>query len=145
MKSLIRLALLLVVGILVYNYFLGSESEKETSKKIFGEVRDLGKATWDLLKSEKEKFDEGKYDEAVDKVGSLIDRLRGHAETLEDNKDIIARINELDQERKDLSNKINEPESFDKASEKQRQEQIKRESKDLMREIETLMKDMERQ
>ncbi len=145
MKSLIRLALLLIVGILVYNYFLGSEEEKETSKKIFGEVRDLGQATWALLKSEKEKFDEGKYDEAVDKLSGLIDRLRGHAETLENNKDLIARINELEQERKNLSDKIDEPESFDKATEQRRQYQIKRESEDLMREIETLMKDMERQ
>lgn len=145
MKSLIRLALLLIVGILVYNYFLGTEEEKETSKKIFGEVRDLGQATWGLLKSEKEKFDEGKYDEAVDKLSGLIDRLRGHAETLENNKDLIARINELEQERKNLADKINQPESFDSTSEAQRKEQIKRESEDLMREIENLMKDMEQQ
>lgn len=136
---------MLIVGILVYNYFLGTEEEKETSKKIFGEVRDLGKATWDLLKSEKEKFDEGKYEEATDKLGNLIDRLRGHAETLEDNRDIIARINELEREREQLAEKINQPESFDAATEQQRQEQIKRESDELMREVENLMRDMEQQ
>ena len=136
---------MLIVGILIYNYFLGTEEEKETSEKIFGEVRDLGKATWDLLKSEKQKFDEGKYDEAVDKLGSLIDRLRGHAETIENNRDLITRINELEREREQLAEKINQPESFDSATEQQRQEQIKRESDELMREVENLMRDMEQQ
>ena len=65
MKSILKLALILVVGILIYNYFLGTDEEKQQSKEIFTEVRDLGKAAWGLLKSEKEKFDEGKYDVEV--------------------------------------------------------------------------------
>ncbi|MBK7870172.1 MAG: hypothetical protein IPJ74_05525 [Saprospiraceae bacterium] len=142
MKSLIKLAILLIIGILVYNYFFGSQEEKETSKKIFGEVRDLGKATWDLLRSEKQKFNDGKYDEAVDKVGGLLDKLRGHAETIENNKDLIARINELEQDRKALERDINTPPAYG-VSEAQRKEELKRESDQLLREIEALMKEME--
>lgn len=142
MKSLIKLAILLIIGILVYNYFFGSQEEKETSKKIFGEVRDLGKATWDLLRSEKQKFNDGKYDEAVDKVGGLLDKLRGHAETIENNKDLIARINELEQDRKTLERDINTPPAYGE-SEAERKEELKRESDQLLREIEALMKEME--
>lgn len=142
MKFLIRLAILLVLGILVYNYFFGTQEEKETSKKIFGEVRDLGKATWDLLRSEKQKFDEGKYDEAADKIGNLLDRLRGHAETIENNKDLLARLDELEQKRKELQRDIETPASFNQ-TEEARKKELKRESDQLMREIEELMKEME--
>lgn len=143
MKFLIRLAILLVLGILVYNYFFGTQEEKETSKKIFGEVRDLGKATWDLLRSEKQKFDEGKYDEAADKIGNLLDRLRGHAETIENNKDLLTRLDELEQKRKELQRDIEKPASFNQ-TEEERQKELKRESDQLMREIEELMKEMEK-
>lgn len=142
MKFLIRLAILLVLGILVYNYFFGTQEEKETSKKIFGEVRDLGKATWDLLRSEKQKFDEGKYDEAADKIGNLLDRLRGHAETIENNKDLLTRLDELEQKRKELQRDIETPASFNQ-TEEERKKELKRESDQLMREIEELMKEME--
>lgn len=142
MKFLIRLAILLVLGILVYNYFFGTQEEKETSKKIFGEVRDLSKATWDLLRSEKQKFDEGKYDEAADKIGGLLDKLRGHAETIENNKDLLARLDELEQKRKELQRDIEAPASFNQ-TEEERKKELKRESDQLMREIEDLMKEME--
>ena len=70
-KSILRLAAILVVGILFYNYFLGTPTEKEQSKKVFSKVKDLGRDAWDLLKTEKEKLDEGKYDEALDKITTL--------------------------------------------------------------------------
>ncbi len=142
MRYLIRLVILLLIGILVYNYFFGTQEEKETSKKIFGEVRDLGKATWDLLRSEKAKFDEGKYDEAVDKVGNLIDRLRGTARTIDNNKDLLARLDELERKRQQLERDINAPLPYGK-TEADRRKELKRESDQLMREIEALMKEME--
>jgi len=59
MGNLLKLAALLVIGILVYNYFFGTTEEKAQSKVIFSEAKDLGKAAWGLLKSEKEKFEDG--------------------------------------------------------------------------------------
>jgi hypothetical protein len=142
-KNLIKLGLFLLVGILVYNYFFGTPEEKATSQKIFGEVRDLGKSTWDLFRSEKAKFNEGKYDEAVDKVGGLIDRLRGHARTIDNNKDLIARLDRLEQDRKDLERKIQAPPATSGKAEEARKREIQREWEQLMRETETLMKEME--
>ena len=54
-RSLLKLGLLLVAGILVYNYFFGPVEEKEQSKEIFGKVRDVGKDAWALLRTEKDK------------------------------------------------------------------------------------------
>lgn len=142
MWTLIRLGLMLLAGLLIYNYFFGTAEEKDTSKKIFTEVRDLGKATWGLLRSEKQKFNEGKYDEAVDRVGGLLDRLRGQAKTIDDNRDIITRLDRLDRERNELEEKIDEPSSYE-GSEKARQAGGAPRVGSLMRETEDLMNDME--
>lgn len=150
MKSLIKLALLLVVGILVYNYFLGTESEKEQSKEIFSGVKDLGKAAWGLLKSEKDKYDEGKYDGALDKIGSLLDDLKAKAKTIQDS-DIIDRIADLEDQKAELERKIaaRDVDSYgttpDPDQKAKQDEAIKKDWKQLIEETEELMKDMEDQ
>jgi pyruvate/2-oxoacid:ferredoxin oxidoreductase beta subunit len=70
-RFLFKLGLSLVVLLLVYNYFLGTPEEKSTSKKIFH----LGKSSWDLLRAEKQKLKDGKYDLAMDKVSQLLNGL----------------------------------------------------------------------
>lgn len=149
MKFLIKVALLLVAGVVIYNYFFGTPEEKEQSKKVFNTAKEAGKAVWSfgkeafsLLRTEKKKFDEGKYDEAVDNVGNLYDKLRGHAKTIEDNKDLIARLDRLSRKRDELEDKIDRPAAYD-GTEKERQTEIRREWEQLMRETEDLVADME--
>lgn len=143
-RSLIKLGLILVVGILVYNYFLGTPEEKATSKEIFREVKDLGKATWGLLKSEKDKFDQGKYDEAIDKVGTIFDQLKGHARDLHDDR-LLDRVDELDRKRDDLKLRLQQAEDSNGGLSASEKEAIRRDWQDLMQETETLMQDIDRQ
>lgn len=139
-RSVLKLVLILVVAILVYNYFFGTSEEKAQSKEIFGEVKDLGKAAWGLLRSERVKFDQGKYDEAVDKVGGLIKNLRGRAQDLEDS-DLLNKIDRLERQRRDLERKIqNAPPETYSPTEK---EDLKRQWEDLMRETEEVMKELD--
>jgi hypothetical protein len=42
MRTLLKLALLLVIGLLAYNYFLGTPDEREQSRRIVGKARELG-------------------------------------------------------------------------------------------------------
>ncbi len=142
-RTLLKVGIILVVGILVYNYFLGTPEEKATSEKIFKEVKDLGKATWDLLKAEKEKFDEGKYDDALQKVEDLYDRLRGRAESDRD-ADMVDRINQLDDERKELKKRVEEAEKQTDSLSKKQKEELRQDWERLVRETEQLMKDMEK-
>ena len=95
LRSLIKLGLFLLAGILVYNYFFGTPEEKAQSKQIFTEIKDVTKSAVGLLKTEKQKFDEGKYNDAVDKIGGLIDNLKGKAEQLEDNRELLDQIADL--------------------------------------------------
>ncbi|MBR9922698.1 MAG: hypothetical protein GYB31_17850 [Bacteroidetes bacterium] len=108
-KSLIRLALVVVIGVLVYNYFLGSPSEKESASKIFNEVKEVGSSVADLLRSEKEKFDAGKYDTALEKVGGLFDKLKTGVDNLSSEQE--GEISNLDAERKELEERLKDLES----------------------------------
>jgi DNA mismatch repair ATPase MutS len=141
-RSLIKIGLILVVGILVYNYFLGTAEEKETSKEIFNEVKDLGKATWNLLKSEKEKFDQGKYDEALSKVEDIFNRLKGQADQLQ-NEEWSDQINSLEERRRDIQQQLKEVTDDQQLSDDQK-EAIRRDFDQLMKDTEELMDKMEK-
>jgi hypothetical protein len=107
-KSLIRLAIIAVIGVLVYNYFLGDDQEKENARQIFQEVKEVGNSIFDFVKSEKEKFDAGKYDAALDKIGGLFDNMRSSADQLEGNYE--DELTSLEQERTQLEDRLHEME-----------------------------------
>jgi hypothetical protein len=146
-KSLLKLGVVLLIAVIGYNYFFGTAEEKEQSREIIGKVRDVGRDAWGLLKSEKAKLDEGKYDGALDKVGStlegvgeLLGKLQRTAKDLNDTG-ALDRLSELQRKQTELEAQLaaETPESYDAAE----QERIKSEIKDLLTETETLMQDME--
>jgi len=149
MGKLLKIVALMVIGILIYNAFFGDEAEKAQSKEIFGKVRELGKDSWGLLKSEKAKYQDGKYDGAVDKVGNTVDRIGGLLGTLEEtatdlnDSGAIDKLHELQGRQAKLENYLDKatPETYDA----RRQEQVKSEIQDILRETELLMKEMEQQ
>ena len=65
---ILKLGILLVIGLVAYNFFFGTPEEKAKSKEIIGKVSDIGKAGVGLIKEEVAKFKEGKYDRALDKI-----------------------------------------------------------------------------
>ena len=146
MKSIIRLGLLLVVGILLYNLFLGSPEEQAQSREIFGKVKELAKSSIDLLKSEKDKYDEGKYDGALDRIGNVFGKLKKNAEEIQDSE-LLDRLAELEDKRKALEQHLQESEVQeydDQAAENRDKEEIQKEWESLIQETEDLMKKMEK-
>jgi DNA repair ATPase RecN len=105
-KQLFKLVIIMVLGILVYNLFLGDSTEKENARKVFSEIKEAGVAVKDLIQSEKKKFDEGKYDEALDKVGNVFSKLKRRAKDIDEK--YVDRIAELDETRKDLERRLEE-------------------------------------
>jgi Sec-independent protein translocase protein TatA len=149
MRSLIKLGLILLVAVLGYNYFFGTAEEKEQSKEIIGKVRDVGRDAWGLLKSEKDKLNEGKYDGAVDKVGGtvesigeLLGKLKRTAEDLDD-AGALDRLSELQDKQQALEKQLasETPETYDAAE----QAKVKSEIEQLLKQTESLMKSMEDQ
>lgn len=133
MKALIRIALVLIIGIIAYNYFAGTSEEKETSQEIINTAKDLGAATWAMLKSEKEKFDNGKYDGFMEDVKGLFGSLREKAQQLGD-KESLDKLEDLDRRREKIETEMKEQEEVDP--------KLKEEMKKLMEETEDLMRKM---
>lgn len=134
-KTIFKLGLLLVVGLLGYNYFLGDETEKAQSREIVGKVGDLGKDAIDLLKSERQKMKEGKYDGALEKLDELYGKLKGQAQTISDSG-LLDRIQELDNRRAELQREL-EGEAGEHST------ATKRKLEDLTAETEALVNEME--
>ena len=123
LRTLLKFGALLVIGILIYNFFFGTSAEKEQSKKVFGETKVLFHSVRDLVRGERQKFDAGKYDNAVAKVKNVFGRLR---ETADDNKDILSEIDNLDKKRQEIEDRLskikkmadNVPSNYDEMTEK---------------------------
>lgn len=112
-KFLFKVAIVVLLAVLVYNYFFGSEAEKETSKNIYSKAKDLTASVWDLAKSEKTKFEAGKYDKAIDKLNDVYDAVRKESGNMtEDEKE---QLHSLEREKIDLERDVRESEKKDKA------------------------------
>ncbi len=148
-KSIIKLGLLLVVGILVYNFFLGSPEEKAQSQNVFNKGKDVIVSVGDLLKSEKTKFDSGKYDTALDKIGGAFDGIRDKAREIQD-EGYLDRLNDLDKKRKELQEELSEiaqdaNEEFASKGDERKADKVKDEIDKLMDSAKKLVNDMEEQ
>ncbi|MEY4108245.1 MAG: hypothetical protein RL181_2587 [Bacteroidota bacterium] len=152
-KLLFRLLFVIVVGVLVYNYFLGTPEEKDTSRAIFQSVKQLGKSTWTLLKSEKAKLNAGKYDTALEKINTLFGQLRSHARENRD-QGALSRLQELEQQRQSIETRLDQINRAKalvgqgrslgaRSTLEQDEQQLKEDLGRLFDETETLMQDME--
>ncbi len=106
-RSLLKLALMAVVCIVIYNRFFGSDVEKDQSKRIFKGVGNVFTEVRDLVRTERGKFDAGKYDVALGKMQGILENLKNHAS---DNKDVNLQrqIAQLEQRKHALENQVNQ-------------------------------------
>ena len=151
-RSLIKIALLLVVGILVYNFFFGSAAEKESSRNVFRKGGELISSVVGIVKDEGKKFEKGKYDDALDKVGNLFSDLKDKAQDLDEK--YVDRIADLERKRRELERELEEiqPETYDqvdadseftpKGDDKKKAKHFERELDELMKETKSLMNEM---
>lgn len=114
MNRLIKLGLLLVAAILVYNYFFGTNEEKAQSKEIFKKTGDAVSATWGLLKSEKQKFDAGKYDKVLNQLGHAYRAVRERAQYVDEK--VLKRLDELEARKAALQDKLDALDSEDQTT-----------------------------
>jgi ElaB/YqjD/DUF883 family membrane-anchored ribosome-binding protein len=149
-KSVLKIVSLLIVGILVYNYFMGDDREKENARRIFGEVKTLAVSVKELLQAEKDKFDAGKYDAAVDKIGDLLEDLRDKVRAGSDDDALLDRIRDLDSQREALQRALQDYVREQDATKTDRlvpkggkdSAEIKADLDDLVRETEQLMQEL---
>jgi hypothetical protein len=166
-RSLIKLAVLAIAAILVYNYFFGTSEEKENSRKVFGQMRGVVVSVADLVKAEKAKFDAGKYDAALDKLGDAYRAIRQQAQHVDDK--VLKRLDDLERRKADLEQELESIDQADQqgaapsapsgkkgikadpkaeqakaakaADQQRRKEALQKELEDLLRDSDTLLQD----
>ena len=107
--TIVKLAFGLAFVIVGYNYFLGDAAEKENSREIIGQVKSLTGSVVDLLKSEKGKYDKGKYDNAMGKLKDTFSVLKEKATAMgERGEATLDKLSALEQRRKDLEDQLAE-------------------------------------
>lgn len=136
-KVLFRLLLVIVAGVLIYNFFLGTEAEKENAKEVFEEFKDVGRAVKDLLTSEKEKLDDGKYNDAIDQVGNLFQDIKERVQPNDTGS--LDELADLEHRRKDIAQELDDIEETNLDSTVQEEKKRK-----LNIDLEKLMNDTER-
>ncbi|WP_116105061.1 hypothetical protein [Lewinella sp. IMCC34191] len=138
MRTILKLALFLVIGLLAYNYFYGTIEEKEQSRQIVDKARDLGSEAWNLLKGEREKMRQGKYDDALDKLENLYGSLREEAQDLSDSK-LIRDIEDLTERRTDLERALEKGGDLSRAAQ-EKLDELTADTEELMNEMEAKSK-----
>ncbi|TVR85309.1 MAG: hypothetical protein EA411_13145 [Saprospirales bacterium] len=118
MRLLIRIAILLLLALIAYNYFLGTEDEQAESQQVVENARQLGQSLVDMVVSERERFSEGKYDEMRDRIGTSIGFLRERGEEFNiSGKEFSA----LDEEKNELDSMIRQLDDMTKTGEESEQ------------------------
>jgi predicted nucleic acid-binding Zn-ribbon protein len=106
-KLVLKIVAALAVLLVGYNFFWGNAEEKESSRRIVGQVADLGKSVVNLLSSEKEKFDKGKYDSALEKLKSALNLAKERAAELgEDGHECQEKCEHLEAAHHELEEKL---------------------------------------
>ncbi|MBK7427125.1 MAG: hypothetical protein IPI60_08875 [Saprospiraceae bacterium] len=140
-KWLIRLLIFVLIILIGYNYFFGNKEEKETSEAIVTQVKSLGKSLGGVLKSEKEKFDAGKYDEALDKVGNFITGMKKNADKLDSAQ--LKQLKELEAKQELMQKHLDENKDSEDNLSKADKEALQKELQDIIREMDDLLKSTE--
>ena len=131
-RFLFKILILLVIGVLAYNYFFGNSEERTQAKAVVSEIKDAGRAVGNLLNTEKTKFDNGKYDKALDKMSMMLQKMKSTSKDASTDRE----ISKLEVEKKSIESKL------DKLS---TQKNVKAsEQKDLLTRMEQLLEKAEK-
>jgi hypothetical protein len=76
MRKFIFTLILLLAGYVGYMYFFGKGEDKANAETIVNETKDLGRAVGDLLRRQKDKYDDGDFDQVIGNVGKALDKLK---------------------------------------------------------------------
>lgn len=126
MRKLLSLAFTLIIGILVYNYFFGTPEEKKQSERVFKKTtafgKELGGEIKNLIKNEKERYDEGKYNKVIDKVKNVVN---GDEVLSEQHKSQLTEIEQIQQElEKEQRRKLRDSALYDEQKEQELKRQL---------------------
>ena len=102
--TLIKIAFVAILALWGYNYFFGTDTEKEQAKIV---AEDVGKGVTslkDFIIANKDKADPKKIQEGIDKASAVLKEIGAKAHELDDK--YKTRITDLDQKRAEIETTI---------------------------------------
>ena len=139
MRNLLKLIFFAAIGLIAYNYYYGNEVEKARSEKVIEGVKDVFGSIKDLAVAEKEKFDEGKYDKILDKIGNVFEEVKEKSADISD--DLRDRLADLEDEKEALAESIEEKKKEGLWTEEEK-ENTKEDFRELIKKSEELFQDI---
>lgn len=134
-RSIFKLAVILVIGLVAYNYFYGTPQERARSQQIINKAKDLGQDARNLLREEREKMRAGKYDNVLERLETVYHDLRQVAGTGADPA-FLERLSDLTERREDLESQM-EAHGELSAAEREELDELTEDTEALMNEMET--------
>ncbi len=133
LRFIISTAFFLVITLLSYNYFFGTAEEKEQAQEIFSKGAEAVGASAGFLKSEYQKYQGGKYDEALENVSHLVGKLKEQGgELFGEIESWKQRKNDWDQKKNDLHQLLDaNPDTVDKETVRKAIAELEKERKIL--------------
>lgn len=98
MRKLLFTLILILAAYVGYQYYFGKEEDKANARVIVQETKDLGKAVSDLLKRQKEKYNDGDFDKVIDDIRRTLDKLK--TASPEDRRESRDHLKQLEDELK---------------------------------------------
>ena len=107
-RNLITLIFFFIVGWLVYTQVLGygTAEEKETGKELVKNAKNTLSSVFGILSNETQKFKDGTYDDAINKLGGLLDDLRAQNNENGGDADLDSQLEELKAEEERIKQEI---------------------------------------
>lgn len=143
-RSLIKLIVIIVIAIFGYNYFWGTPTEKEQAKsgmqKIGNGLKEAGGAVKDLIVSEKEKFNKGKYDKVLSNMKDIFKDIKEEAKS--GTAEIKKRLKQLEEKREKLENAVGKIDEKDVEKAKEKGKEVGKELDKLYKETQELLKEL---
>jgi len=135
----VKVLVVLVIGVLAYNYFFGTDEEQAQSARVFGQMKEVAVSVGELARSEKDKFDAGKYDAALDKLAAAYQTAREGVAKLDEG--LSRRIGELERREDQLRREVEIIEKSEPAAPGKPDAEQQRRKEALLREMQQLIAD----
>lgn len=143
MRVLIRIIILLFLFIFTYNYFFGDDEEKKSAGKVIANAKELISSIGTVIKSEKEKYYDGKYDDAIYRLSGLFNGIRSR--TGFSGQTLNHELEKLESEKREIEEEYqvleNEPDSV----RERKKEQLNLRLEEIVSKAERILEKIEKQ
>lgn len=132
--KLISLVIFFVIGWVVYTQFFGTEEEQQMGQEVISSAKQTVKGIVGIFQHESGKIKEGTYDDSIEKLGSLLDRLREEAK----NDETKEELKQLSEETTRIKKEVEKAKEGENVDEQQTKQDLKKLTEDVERLVDHL-------